>query len=91
MIVVDNFVKRTILLRAIAPRHGWKPPSLSMAGTMEAALLIVVDNRWEAVAHIHKEAAGNVAAGVCSCVKVAARETGRSCSTAPPPTTDGGC
>ena len=60
--------------------------SVSMAGTMEAALLVVVDNiGWEAVVHIHKEATGNVAASVCSCAKVAARETGRSCSTTPPP------
>ena len=59
--------------------------SVSMAGTMEAALLFVVDNRWKAVVHIRKEATGNIAASVCSCAKVAARETGRSCSTTPPP------
>ena len=55
-----------------------------MAGTMEAARLVVVDNRWEAVVHIREEATGNVAAGVCSSAKVTARETDRSCSTTPP-------
>ena len=40
--------------------------------------------------HIHKEATGSVAACVCSSAKVAERETGRSSSTTPPPTADGG-
>ena len=45
---------------------------------MEAALLVVMDNidgRNRGTHVIHNEATGNVTAGVCSCPKVAARET----------------
>ena len=62
--------------------------SVSMAETMEATLLVVVDNidgkQW-CTSTKKPQDTYYVAAGVCSCAKVAARETGRSCSTTLPP------
>ena len=61
--------------------------SVSMAETMEATLLVVVDNidgkQW-CTSTKKPQDTYYVAAGVCSCAKVAARETGRSCSTTHP-------
>ena len=56
---------------------------------MEAALLVVVDDNVDGkqwYISIHKEATYlEVAAGVCSCAKVAERETGLLCSNHTPP------
>ena len=84
-LLLSIFVKITIFLRAIAPWHCCEPPSARQEQWRRPCSLSWITDRWEAVVHIHKEATGNVAAGVCSCAKVAARETGRSCSTPPPP------
>ena len=90
-LLLNFFVKRTILVRAIAPRHCRKPPSACRNKLLKvAALLVVVDdiNGEQWCPSTKKLHTGNVAAGVCSFAKVAERETCRSCSNPPPPTAD---
>ena len=55
MIVVDYFRHKNHFASCYSAVALLKA-SVSMAGTMEAALLVVVDNiGWEAVVHIHKK------------------------------------
>ena len=69
--------------------------SVSMARTVQAALLAVVDSMdgKSSVVRVHKAATGNTVAGLwCSCTKIAASANWSSLTRRPPlPIADGGC